>query len=199
MTDEEKANQDAGHVKKLFEFASGVLTARERVQMRMADTRMGVFREEELVGLPGVHVATEDGDWIRIKRQLTTKPKEPQDYVALFLSNDGSNPVQSPDLKPAVAITVPIEEASDLAEANLLHEENVHSVVVSGVVRDDIVRVTLMAEDLIEMQSDFTTWLSAVWAPWAEREKPVRTSIALYDSLFHIHAAAHAADGVPPK
>ena len=199
MDTRDEAKQDAERVKNLLEFASGVLTARERVQMQMADTRMGVFREEDVAALPSVHVATDDGDWMRIKRQTPTKPKAPEDHVDLFLAKDRSNPDRASGLEPAIAVTVPIEEASYMAEADLLREENVHSVVESGIVRDDVVRVTLLAEDLKEMQSDCTTWLSAVWAPWAEREKPVRTSIALYDSLFRTHAAIHAADGVPPE
>jgi hypothetical protein len=199
MTVNENTETEVAYVKNLLSFASGVLTARERVQMKMADTRRGVFREENIKELPGVNVETEDGEWLRVKRQATTKPKGPQEHVAVFLENDFSNPTKKPNLKPAVAITVSCEEASDLAEAGLLRDENVHDVVESGIIREDVVRVVLMAEDLNDMRLNYSTWLSEVWAPWAEQEKPVRISIELYDSLFRIHAAAHAADGVPPE
>ena len=59
--------------------------------------------------------------------------------------------------------------------------------------------MTLLAEHLQEMQSDFAAWMSKVWMPWSERERPVRKSIGLYNALFRIYSAIHAAEGVPPE
>jgi len=45
------ANED---IKNLINFASGVITARERVHLQMSDHRMGVFRQEAINELPGL-------------------------------------------------------------------------------------------------------------------------------------------------
>lgn len=185
--------------KKLLGFAAGVLTARDKVQMRMDQTRMGVFRETEIAALPGISVDAGDGTWLRLSRQQETRPRDPELHVKSFLSSDSATPNRKPELKPAIAVSVSIEEASDLAEAGLLRSENVHNILEDGMEREDVVRVTLLAQDLFEMLSQFGRWVSDVWTPWAERERPIRRSIQLYNALFRIHAVIHASEGVPPE
>ena len=125
----------AERVQALLRFAGGVLTARDRVQMRMTDTRLGVFREEEVGSLPGVLTDTEDGDWLRLNRLTETAPEAPPAHVAVFLPQKLSNPERKPELAPAVSLDVTIEEASDLEEAGLLKPDNISDLVVKGVVR----------------------------------------------------------------
>ena len=193
------AGQDAERVQSLLKFAAGVLTARERVQMRMADTRLGVFREEEIASLPGVSVDGGEGEWLRVKRQQESLPPAPATHVQVFLETDGSDPSQPPSIKAVLSLVVPIEEASDLAEAGFLRPESVSAITEKGVLRADVVRVALFATDFPEMRLDYDRWRVHVWEPWAAREQPIRTSIALYNALFRIHATIHAAEGVPPE
>lgn len=185
--------------KKLLGFAAGVLTARDKVQMRMDQTRMGVFRETEIVGLPGLSIDVGDGTWLRLKRQTETRPDDPEPYIKTFLADAPVNPDREPELVRAVTLTVALEEASDLEEAGLLRSENANATFDNGTESEDDIRVTLLADDLPELQAGFDLWVVEVWSPWAERERPIRRSIALYNALFRIHAAVHASDGAPPE
>ena len=136
-------------------FAHGVLTARDKVQMMMASTRLGVYHEGDVATLPGVHLDEEDGAWLRLDRLRETKPPAPVDYVAEFMSSKGTDPEGLPEVLPAISKEVAIEEASDLVEAGLLRPENVHPIVERGIEVSNRVRVTLLAEDCPEMLRDF--------------------------------------------
>jgi hypothetical protein len=76
----------------LMRFAHGVLTARDKVQMMMASTRLGVYHEGYVARLPGVHLDEEDGAWLRLDRLRQTKPPAPVSYVAEFMSSKGTDP-----------------------------------------------------------------------------------------------------------
>lgn len=192
-------SEDAARVKSLIEFAKGVLTARERVQMKMGDSQLGVFPQEKSEHLPGVFTSDDDGTWLRLRRQSESKPNAPFDYLKDFLGNDGSNPEKPPGLKPAISRIVSIEEASDLAEAGLLRPDADSVITEKGIAREDVVRITLHAEDLDAMRNAHQKWLKDVWMSWAEQERPIRHSIALYNALFTIHSAIRASEGAPPE
>jgi hypothetical protein len=183
----------------LMRFAHGVLTARDKVQMMMASTRLGVYHEGDVATLPGVHLDEEDGAWLRLDRLRETKPPAPADYVAEFMSSKGTDPEALPEVLPAISKESAIEEASDLVEAGLLKLENVHPIIERGVEVSNRVRVTLLAGDCPEMLRDFETWRDGAWADWALTERPVRNSIRFYQSLFQHHSAIHAAESVPPE
>ena len=105
----------------LLGFASELLTARSSVQMEMK-AGLGVFREADITGLPGVHLDVGDGSWLRIHRQSPGRPEAPPEHVALFMEGKSGDPDRPPTLQPAISIEVLIEEASDLAEAGLLRD-----------------------------------------------------------------------------
>ena len=182
----------------LMRFAHGVLTARDKVQMSMA-TGLGVYHEDDIFELPGVHFNEADGAWLRIERLRESKPQAPDDYIMEFMSSNGADPARRPEIRPAISKEVPIELASDLAEAELLRPENLRTVTERGVELTSRVQVTLLAEDCPEMTRNFETWRDEVWSDWARTEKPIRRSITLYQSLFKLHAAIHAAENLPPE
>jgi len=182
----------------LLRFAHGILTARDKVQMSLS-SGLGVYHEGAVAKLPGVHLDEADGAWLRIDRLRETKPPVSADYVAEFISSKGADLERRPELRPALAKEVTIEEASDLIEAGLLRPENVRSIVERSVEVLNRVQVTLLAEDCQEMCSDFETWRDGAWADWASTERPIRKSIAFYHSLFQLNSAIHAAESVPPE
>lgn len=182
----------------LLGFAQGVLTARAKVQMTMG-AGLGVFHENDIVGLPGVQVDCDDGAWIRIARQRETRPPEPAEHVATFLVTSPTDPSKAPQLKDAVSVEVTIEEASDLVEGELVQPDNVHAIVEKGVTVDNRVRAIILAKDCPEMRRDFEQYLSGPWAEWAKAEEPVRKSISLYNDLFRINSEIHTSEGTPPE
>lgn len=197
--DIEDTEKKISQAKSLLGFAAGVLLARDRVQNRMDQSRMGVFRETDISALPGVLIDAGDGSWLRLRRLDPTKAPKTEAYVVEFLPDSIDDPETRPELLNAFSKAVSIEEASDLEEAGLLRAENVHTIISEGIERDDIVRATLLAEDLPEMRRDFERWRANDWSTWAETERPIRKSIALYHAMFRISAAVHASDAVPPE
>jgi hypothetical protein len=190
--------EDRRKLSGLLGFAQGVLTARSKVQMAM-QSGLGVFHEGDLDGLPGIHLDCDDGAWLRIDRQRETRPPEPDEHVAQFLTWTPSDPNRRPQIKPAVAIEVTIEEASDLAEGGLLNPDDVHTIVEDGIEVLNRVRVILHAETLVEMRSDYEHYAGGAWSDWAREEHPIRRAISVYNDLFKVHSAIHTSEGTPPE
>jgi len=190
---------DVNRVQSLLRFAGKVLTARERVLMQMGDTRLGVFRQRDICDLPGVLMDGDDGEWIIIKRLEETSPKSPDEEVAEFLENDGSNPFKVPELKPVISKVVSVDDVEELQELNRLKPEHISETFEKGELLEDFVRVSLFIEDHAEIQEKYEEWISSTWKIWSDQEKLVRKSLDLYNSLFKIHSSIHISEGVPPE
>ncbi|WP_027245830.1 AAA domain-containing protein [Leisingera daeponensis] len=198
IADNDISPEDRRKLSGLLGFAQGVLTARSKVQMAM-QSGLGVFHEGDLDGLPGLHFDCEDGAWLRIDRQRETRPPEPDEHVAQFLTSKPVDPDRRPQIKPAIAVEVTIEEASDLAEGGLLNPDDVHTIVEDGIEVENRVRVVLHAEKLVEMRRDYEHYAGGSWSDWARQERPVRRAISVYNDLFKIHSAIHTSEGTPPE
>ncbi|WP_372893484.1 AAA domain-containing protein [Rhodosalinus sp.] len=198
IADNDISPEDRRKLSGLLGFAQGVLTARSKVQMAM-QSGLGVFHEGDLDGLPGLHCDCDDGAWLRIDRQRETRPPEPDEHVARFLTSTPSDPNRRPQIKPTIAVEVTIEEASDLAEGGLLNPDDVHTIVEDGVEVENRVRVVLHAETLVEMRRDHEHYAGGAWSDWARQERPVRRAISVYNDLFKIHSAIHTSEGTPPE
>jgi transcription elongation GreA/GreB family factor/very-short-patch-repair endonuclease len=193
-----EVNED---IKNLLNFASGVITARERVHLQMSDHRMGVFRQETISGLTGLSIGGIEDEWLRIKRQKITEPNKPSEYILEFIKPQKAwDPTYPPALEAAIAKTVTIDEASELMAANLLFSKDIFPNEASEEDTDELnVNIVLHSSNLIEMQNEFEQWLNNVWKVWAQEEKPRRQSIKLYDTLFQIYASTHTAANLPPE
>ncbi|MFN3146963.1 MAG: AAA domain-containing protein [Paracoccaceae bacterium] len=198
IADNDISPEDRRKLSGLLGFAQGVLTARSKVQMAM-QSGLGVFHEGDLDGLPGLHFDCADGAWLRIDRQSETWPPEPDEHVTQFLTSTPSDPNRRPQIKPAIAVEVTIEEASGLAEGGLLKTEDVHTIFEDGIEVENRVRVVLHAENLVEMRRDYEHYAGGVWSDWARQERPVRHAISVYNDLFKIHSAIHTSEGTPPE
>jgi transcription elongation GreA/GreB family factor/very-short-patch-repair endonuclease len=196
--EEDSADSTVRAVDGLLGFAQGVLTAREKVQMSM-QAGLGVFPEDAMRDLPAIDLDVEDGAWMRIARLRESAPPQPPDHITAFLSAAPNDPAKPPTIMEAIATEVSIEEASDLVEAGLLRPDNVRPLREGGVELIGRVRVILLAEDCVETKRDFERYMASSWSDWARHERPVRKSIALYQSLFKIHATIHTAEATPPE
>ena len=198
MAGPEVTPEDGQKLLGLLGFAQGILTARSKVEMAM-NAGLGVVHEAALDGLPGIHFDNEDGSWLRLDRQRETRPPEPEEHVQKFLTSTPADPSRRPQIKPAIAVEVTIEEASDLAEIGLLNLEDVHRIVEGGIEVEHRVRVILHAKILVEMRRDYEHYVGGVWSDWAERERPIRRAISIYNDLFKLHSAIHTSEGTPPE
>jgi len=198
IADNDISPEDRRKLSGLLGFAQGVLTARSKVQMAM-QSGLGVFHEGDLGGLPGLYFDCADGAWLRIDRQRETRPPDPDEHVAQFLTSTPSDPNRRPQIKPAIAVEVTIDEASDLAEGGLLNPDDVHTIVEDGIEVENRVRVVLHAETLVEMRRDYEHYAGGAWSDWALQERPVRRAISVYNDLFKIHSAIHTSEGTPPE
>ncbi|WP_281023633.1 AAA domain-containing protein [Minwuia sp. IMCC4030] len=202
MTDDytipEIIDDDRRKLAGLLGFAEGVLRAREKVQMEM-HAGLGVFHEHDFIGATGVHLDCDDGAWLRIDRQRETAAPEPPQHVSAFFASKPKDPHKQPQLRPTISVDVSIEEASDLEEGGLLKPEDVRAIIEGGIEIENRVKVLLHAENLPEMRRDFERYLAGAWSDWAKLEKPVRRTIALYNSLFNLHSAIHTSEGAPPE
>ena len=196
--DAESINKASKNLGGLLGFAQEVLTARSKVQMEMS-SGLGVFREQDISGLPGTHLDAQDGAWLRLERQRATRPPEPAKYVAAFLASLEDDPDKRPELLPAISLEVSIEEASDLVEAELLRFDYIREVTEEGKALKERVKVTLHVEDFLEVQKGFEAYFTGPWAIWSESEKPIRKAIKLYNALFTLHSAIHSAESTPPE
>lgn len=61
------ASTDRDKLSGFFRFAQGVLAAREQVILRMRDTGLGCFLENQIAGLPGLSLDVDEESWLVLK------------------------------------------------------------------------------------------------------------------------------------
>jgi len=200
MTDLKDTKPNEG-VKNLLNFAGGIISARDRVHLQMSEHRMGVFRQEVIEGLVGLSIGGIEDEWLRIKRQKSTEPNLPENYIREFIKPQKSwDPDNPPSLRDAISKSVSIDEASELLEAGLIFDADIiHNNYQESDSENWNVDVVLHSSNLPEMRIEFEHWLNKIWHSWATEEKPRRQSIKLYDSLFQIYASTHASASLPPE
>jgi very-short-patch-repair endonuclease len=123
--------------------------------------------EHELRGLPGVEFdVTAEGDevWLRVPRLKEEDPPEPPALLRSWL-NQSKNPDKEPTLR----------------------DELVIDPRRPGAVAERIKRSSNAQIDHL-----FAQYLSEVWTPWAEHERPRRRTIALYNRLFLLEQVLEA-------
>lgn len=199
LADVKMNTQDQQNLVGLLGFAKGILNARSKVQMEM-DSRMGLFPEMDIMGLPGIQLNCENGVWLSVERQYETKPPICDDpHVQLFMEPLPSEPMQKPKLKPITSLKISIEEASDLEEAGLLKHENISPILEDGIEQRFNVKILLELQKFPEINRKFEQYVSGPWQKWAQSELPVRQAVKLYNALFKINLAIHTSEGSPPE
>lgn len=146
---------------------------------RIADHQELVIEEAELVGLPGIEFDVADGEtdtWLMLERLRPESPPQPPELIAEFLTLK-NNPEADPGVHEAIeAHRDDLSEvfAGAAAEAGVMPEPDV----------DGLVRLAL--EDLPAVVSEINRWVADDWRRWAERERPRRRTIKLYEAIFRL-------------
>jgi len=187
-----------------FRFAQGVLAARDKAILRMGETGLGCFLENEIINLPGLTLNTDEDRWLVLQRLRESQPPFPEPLLAEWLDESVDDPAKPPRFKPVIVREVDIEEASDLCEAGLIDLEDIFSRSEEASLRlgagesSDTVKVALRLERLTEVQAALEAWRDDVWETWALDERPVRKSIQLYNTLFKLHNMLHGGVAATP-
>lgn len=144
--------------------------------------------EDRIAGLPGVAINVMDSDedevWLRVERVHETQPPaSTKNQLAAWIELS-RNPAKEPTLKSVVAEQTLIDLGLREAKPTVTDE-------LPSVDTDALTLVSLanyenqLAQAKTEsLQAQLKAYVSAVWRPWAAKEKEIRKSISLYSELF---------------
>lgn len=190
-------------LKELLGYVEQVIRLDERPAFRLAEFRLPtgqtfVFHQHELHALPGIKhdLADEDGPiWLSIERLKRGEPPKPSTEVEAWL-NPSSNPGKEPTLRETLTRTVSETEKNELLKSGEARPEDCTNAV--GPQARGRYDVTLRLEDRPEIARAAQKYISSVWLPWAETERPKRKSIALYQKFFEVAQLTELAGAEQP-
>jgi very-short-patch-repair endonuclease len=190
-------------LKELLGYVEQVIRLDERPAFRLAEFRLPtgqtfVFHQHELHALPGIRhdLADEDGPiWLSIERLKRGEPPKPSTEVEPWL-NLSSNPDKEPTLRETLTRTVSETEKNELLKSSEARPEDCTKAV--GPQAKGRYDVTLRLEDRPEIARAAQRYISSVWLPWADAERPKRKSIALYQKFFEVTQLTELAGAEQP-
>jgi len=163
----------------LIEFAKQTALLKSTPPQHVSQHKQFSRFEEKIKGLPGVTFNAQDDEfdevWLRVERLHESRPPVPESSLLEIWVDLPRSPDKEPTLKSYAdrqkliaigALSPPPLEESDKVE--------VQSPVVA-------------LEDFPEFErlnTQLKSYLEVVWRTWAEKEKEVLKSIALYSDLF---------------
>jgi hypothetical protein len=160
-------------------------------QHKLADGSQFILHQNELADLPGIVLDISDADgpiWLRMDRlQRTTPPPVSAELQTwIDVPND---PTKPPVIREVQHLRLVEVEKNRMVEAGEARPDDcVPSIKVAskdempGAYFDVMVRL----EDRSELREALEIYCTGPWVEWAEREKPRRRSIAVYQRLFEI-------------
>ena len=181
----------AARLKELLGYVEQVIRLDERPAFRLAEFRLPtgqtfVFHQHELHALPGIRhdAIDEDGPiWLSVERTKRSEPPKPSAELEPWL-NLSSNPDKEPTIRETLTRTVPEAEKKDMVKSGKARPEDCTKAL--GPQAKGRYDVTLRLEDRPEIARAARKYVSSVWLPWAENERPKRKSIALYQNFFEV-------------
>ena len=193
----------AARLKELLGYVEQVIRLDERPAFRLAEFRlptgqMFVFHQHELHALPGIRHDANDEDgpiWLSIERLKRSEPPKPSPELEPWL-NLSSNPDKEPIVRETLTRTVPEAEKKDLVRNGKARPEDCTKAF--GPQAKGRYDVTLRLEDRPEIARAARKYVSSVWLPWAESERPKRKSIALYQKFFEVAQLTELAGAEQP-
>lgn len=168
----------------LIEFAKQTALLKKTPQQHLSQNKDFTRTEERIKGLLGVTFngqgAEFDEVWLRVDRLHETRPPVPESKLLNLWIELPSTPNKEPSLKThAVRQSLIDIGALVVAPAEPLAE---------GKAPKDIIESSVISlEDFPDselLKGQLKSYIEALWRPWAEHEKEVRKSIALYSELF---------------
>src|SRR5262249_74056 len=155
-------------------------------EYRLPTGQTFVFHQHEFHALPGIthNLTDEDGPiWLAIQRLKRGDPPEPPEPIAPWL-NLSPDPDRAPALREYLIQTGPEPEKNDLVARGEARPEDCAEAMEPDA--DGHFDVRLRLEDRPQITSTAENYISSMWLPWSEAERPKRKSIALYQKFFEI-------------
>lgn len=195
----------AARLTSLLSYVEQVVRLDEHAAMRLADHKLPtgqsfIVHQHELVALPGVShdLADEDGPiWLKIERLRRSSPPLPPQDLAPWLEV-APDPDKQPVVRPFVYVTVSDEQRSRLIQEGAAREEDCDRSPRASPGGSPLWDVRLRLEDRSETEESAGDWIQSQWLPWAIAERPVRTTLTLYQRFFEVAQLAEMGGGDKP-
>ena len=173
----------------------------ERVVTRLQDYRDLVLHETDLKAREGIqHDLVEGGEavWLKIDRLRRTDPPEPPQEIGDWIAVS-RDPSQRVTRIPKKVRTVTLQESERLVNQGLVLADDVMQPLKEqgdGIARRDVI---LRPEHQPGVMQAIETYVEGPWLAWAERERPRRGTIEIYEKLFALEQTFEAAGGESAK
>lgn len=168
----------------LIEFAKQTAVLKKTPLQNFSQHKDFTRTEERIKGLPGVTFNCQETEfdevWLRLDRLQETGPPVPDSKLLNLWIELTRAPNKEPSLKTHAV-------RQSLIDIGALVVTPVEPVAESEVAKDKVESIFVSLEDFPDselLKGQLKSYVEAVWRPWAEREKEVRKSIALYSELF---------------
>ncbi len=169
----------------LIEFAKQTALLKKTPLQNLSQHKDFTRIEERIKGLPGITFNGQEAEldevWLHLERLHESRPPAPESKLLALWIDLPQAPTKEPTLKTHVVRQALIEVGALTVEAHAEHgaetergKEKVEPIVIA---LDEF-------PDQEILKAQLKSYLEVVWRPWAEREKEVRKSIALYSELF---------------
>lgn len=140
--------------------------------------------EERIKGLPGVTFNCQETEfdevWLRLDRLHETHPPVPDSKLLNLWIDLPRAPNKEPSLKTHAV-------RQSLIDIGALVVSPVEPFAEGELARDKVESIVISLDDFQDselLKGQLKSYIEVVWRPWAEREKEIRKSIALYSELF---------------
>lgn len=169
----------------LIEFAKQTALLKKTPLQNLAHHKDFTRLEERIKGLPGVTFNSQETEfdevWFRLDRLHETRPPSPDSKLLELWIDLPRAPAKEPTLKTHAVRQALIEIGALAVEAPA------ENTVESGSAKDKVESIVIALEEFPDrelLKSQLKSYVEVIWRRWAEREKEVRKSIALYSELF---------------
>lgn len=168
----------------LIEFAKQTALLKKTPLLNFSQHKDFTRTEERIKGLPGVTFNCQETEfdevWLRLDRLHETWPPVPDSKLLNLWIDLPRAPDKEPTLKTHAVRQL-------LIDSGVLVVTPAEPVAEGEVVKEKGEPVVISLEDFPDrelLKRQLKSYAEVVWRPWAEREKEVRKSIALYSELF---------------
>lgn len=168
----------------LIEFAKQTALLKKTPLQNFSQHKDFTRTEERIKGLPGVTFNCQETEfdevWLRLDRLHETHPPVPDSKLLNLWIDLPSAPNKEPSLKTHAV-------RQSLIDIGALVVSPVEPFAEGELARDKVESIVISLDDFQDselLKGQLKSYIEVVWRPWAEREKEIRKSIALYSELF---------------
>jgi len=160
-------------------------------QYKLVDGTQFIIHQHELAGVPGVTFDLADPDgpiWLQIERLQRTTPPQLDELCREWVDVP-NDPTKAPVVRDALHRRVLETDKIRMVETREARAEDCVASMKSareGEAPGAYFDVMLRLEDRQTINDAIEIYCAGPWVEWAEREKPRRRSIAIYQRFFEI-------------